>query len=301
MKEHAETILQYNYWQSILHSASQWAVRVLPGIILILVLTFIGIFLLRFAQRALKKVLLKKGREDIPHSEREQQAITLSNVLGKAGKVAILTIAFIMLLKEAGVEVGPLIAGAGIAGVAIGFGAQNLIKDVIAGFFLLSEGKIRLGDVISIEGKSGVVEEISLRTIVLRNLDGVIHVIPHGMVGTISNMTTKWSAALIDVGIAYNEDVDRVIEVMKDAGTQLMSDPSFEDKIIEPVEIFGIDSFGESSIILKARIKTLPMHQWAVAREYRKRLKKAFDEKGIEIPYPHRKLFIQDLRSSHIS
>jgi len=192
-----------------------------------------------------------------------------------------------MVLSEFGMNITPIITGAGIAGLAVGFGAQNLVRDIISGFFLILEDQIRVGDVAVINGTGGLVEAIRLRTIVLRDLQGVVHVFLNGEVKHVSNMTKEWSRYVIDVGVAYKENVDRVIEVLKEIGEELQLDPSFAPLILEPLQVLGVDDFAESQVTIKVMIKTLPLKQWEVGRELRRRIKNTFDEKGIEIPFPH--------------
>jgi moderate conductance mechanosensitive channel len=220
-------------------------------------------------------------------SEVEKRAKTLGNIVNSAGFVLIVGVALMMILSELGLDITPIITGAGIAGLAVGFGAQNLVRDIISGFFLILEDQVRVGDVATINGTGGLVEAIKLRTLVLRDLEGVVHIFPNGEIKQVSNRTKEWSRYVIDVGIAYKEDVDYVMEVLKDIGNELSADPNFEPLILEPLEILGVDDFGESQVTIKVMIKTLPLKQWLVGRELRRRIKKTFDEKGIEIPFPH--------------
>ncbi len=157
---------------------------------------------------------------------------------------------------------------------------------------MILEDQVRVGDVAIINGTGGLVEAITFRTIVLRDLAGVVHVFPNGNVASLSNMTKEWSAYVLDIGIAYKEDTDRVVEVMRRVGNEMQQDSQFGRKILEPIEIFGVDQFGESEVTIKARIKTHPIEQWTVGREYRRRIKKAFDAEGIEIPFPHRSIYV---------
>jgi small conductance mechanosensitive channel len=199
---------------------------------------------------------------------------------------------FVICLDELGLDVTPILAGAGIIGLAVGFGAQNLVRDLISGFFLVLEDQVRVGDVAVVNGTGGLVEAITFRTIVLRDLAGVVHVVPNGAIMTLANMTKGWSGYVIDVGVAYKEDTDRVVDVMTVVAEDLRKDARFGPMILEPIEVFGVDDFKESEVTIKARLKTVPIQQWAVGREYRRRLKKAFDARGIEIPFPHRSLYV---------
>ena len=216
---------------------------------------------------------------------------TLLGILRSIVKVIIWLMMGMLFLREVGIDIAPIIAGAGIVGLAVGFGAQELVRDFISGFFMLLENQIREGDVAIVNGTGGLVEHVGMRTIVLRDLSGVVHVFQNGKVNTLANMTKNWSGIVFDIGVAYKEDTDKVVEVIQHVAEELRAEPDFNNKILEPIEIFGVDGFGDSAVIIKARFKTKPIEQWAVGREYRRRLKKAFDEQGIEIPFPHRTVY----------
>jgi small-conductance mechanosensitive channel len=271
-------------WESLLATAFH--------VLLILVVGWIALGLARSALRRLEQHLVSRGQAEgeVP-SEAEKRADTLVRLLRQGVIILVWLVIGLVVLREVGVDIGPILASAGIAGVALGFGAQNLVRDVISGFFIILENQVRVGDVAIVNGTGGLVEKINFRTMVLRDLSGVVHVFPNGTISTLSNMTNEWSAYVLDVGVAYKEDVDRVMEVMKRVGAQLREDPRFGPSILEEMEIFGLDSFGDSAVIVKARIKTKPIKQWEVGREYNRRLKQAFDEAGIEIPFPHRSLY----------
>lgn len=262
-------------------------------IILLVAAGLIGIRVLSFLLHRMEEILIKTREpvETVKGSTRKR-VTTLVGILKTIGYFSIWAIVLISCLDQVGVNVAPILAGAGIVGLAVGFGAQNLVRDVIAGFFMILENQVRVGDVAIINGTGGLVETITFRTIVLRDLAGVVHVIPNGAISSLSNMTKGWSAYVIDVGVAYKEDTDRVVKVMREVAEALSKEAEYKEKIIEPIEIFGVDNFGESEVTIKARIKTQPIQQWTVGREYRRRLKKAFDEKGIEIPFPHRSLYM---------
>jgi small conductance mechanosensitive channel len=228
---------------------------------------------------------------DLDSRELEKRLDTLLGILRSIIKVIIWVMVGMLVLRKIGIDIAPIIAGAGIVGLAVGFGAQELVRDFIAGFFMLLENQIREGDVAIVNGTGGLVEHVGMRTIVLRDLSGVVHVFQNGKVNTLSNMTKNWSGMVFDIGVAYKEDTDKVAEVIQQVAEELRADPDFRDKILEPIEIFGVDGFGDSAVIMKARFKTVPIEQWAVGREYRRRLKKAFDEQGIEIPFPHRTIY----------
>jgi len=230
---------------------------------------------------------LVEDRDGTYMSETEKRAKTLGKIINNAGLVLITGVALMMVLSEFGMDITPIITGAGIAGLAVGFGAQNLVRDIISGFFLILEDQVRVGDVAIINGTGGLVEAIRLRTIVLRDLQGVVHVFPNGEVKQVSNMTKEWSRYVIDVGVAYKENVDHVIEVLKKVGEELQHDPRFAPLILEPLQVLGVDDFAESQVTIKIMIKTLPLKQWEVGRELRRRIKNTFDQEGIEIPFPH--------------
>jgi small-conductance mechanosensitive channel len=220
-------------------------------------------------------------------SEAEKRAKTLGKIINSAGYVLVIGVAAMMVLSEFGINIMPIITGAGIAGLAVGFGAQNLVRDVISGFFLILEDQIRVGDVAKINGTGGAVEAIKLRTTVLRDLEGVVHIYPNGEIKEVANMTKKFSYYVINVGVAYKESVDEVMDTLRSIGAELAQQPEFADLILDPLEILGVDDFGDSQVTIKIRIKTMPLKQWVVGRELRRRIKNTFDSKGIEIPFPH--------------
>jgi small conductance mechanosensitive channel len=242
---------------------------------------------LRILLERLKQVLL--GAE--PSNERTKRVATLVHMLRNLALTVLAVIVVMVVLQEVGVPVGPLLTAAGIGGLAIGFGAQSLVKDVISGFFFLIEEQVRVGDVVKIAGTAGLVEKITLRTVTLRDLAGNVHVVPHGTVSTVTNMTMDYSRYVFDVGVAYREDPDEVMAVLKEVGDDLMADPEFKDDILEPLEMLGVDQFGDNAVIIKCRITTRPIQQWRIGREMNRRIKKTFDQRGIEIPFPHRTLY----------
>jgi small conductance mechanosensitive channel len=197
----------------------------------------------------------------------------------------------LMVLMEFGIEIGPIIASAGIVGLAVGFGAQNLVRDFISGFFIILENQIRVGDVAIINGTGGLVESINFRTTVIRDLSGVVHIFANGSIGTLSNLTNEWSAYVFEIGVAYKENTDRVIDVMRAVGLSMRADEKYGDLMLEDVDVFGVDKFADSAIVIKGRLKTKPIRQWEVGREFLRRVKLAFDEHGIEIPFPHLSLY----------
>jgi len=268
-----------------------WLVSSGLGVIVVVLGAWAAVALYRIAVRRLENVLTAQAErksKDGDGEEARQRIHTLIELLRKVGVAVIWTIAGMMALKELGIDIGPLLAGAGIVGLAVGFGAQNLVRDVVSGFFILLENQVGVGDVAVVNGTGGLVEEVNIRTIVLRNASGTVHVFPNGTINTLANMTKDWSAMVFDIGVAYKEDTDRVEKIMMEVAEGLRADEKFRDRILEPMEVMGVDSFGDSAVVIKARLKTKPVQQWSVGREYRRRLKKAFDEQGVEIPFPYR-------------
>lgn len=225
---------------------------------------------------------------------RAAQVRTLAPLLSGVVTTTLIVVAAMMTLSEFGVEIGPLIAGAGIVGLAVGFGAQTLVKDFLTGIFLILEDIVSVGDIIGIGEFGGVVEEMSLRTIKLRDFDGTLHVFPYSEAQVIHNRSKGFGFAVFDLSIDYGSDIPKALEVMRATGEQLRFDPEVSPLILEPIEIVGVDALADSAIMLKARIKTAPGKQWTVRREYLKRIKSAFDDAGVEIPYPHMKLVPPD-------
>ncbi|MCA9452347.1 MAG: mechanosensitive ion channel family protein [Nitrospiraceae bacterium] len=262
-------------------------------LLLILVVTYIGIRAIRFGLHKLEIVLLRiRENDDKNRVAAEKRVKTLIGLLLTICLTLVWVIAVVMGLDQIGLDITPIIASAGIVGLAVGFGAQNLVRDVINGFFMILENQVRVGDVAVVNGTGGLVEAISFRTITLRDLSGTVHIFPNGTVTTLANMSKDWSYYVMNIGVAYKEDTDRVSSVMKEVGRDLQADPEIGPNILEPIEILGVDDFGESEVVIKARLKTLPIKQWMVGREYRRRLKKAFDQQRIEIPFPHRTLYM---------
>lgn len=277
-------------FNKIITDIVNWLLYDFTYILISLVVVIVLIWLLNAISRNLEKVILK--RSDALHDKEAQKRVKTLMSIGRGIMRLILWAIFaLILLKRIGIEIGPIIASAGIAGIAIGFGAQELIRDFLAGFFVLVDNQIRTDDIVVINGTTGVVEKIELRTIRLRDHSGVVHIFQHGKVNTLSNMTKEWSALVFEIGVAYKEDVDTVIAIMESVGEDLEKDSRFSGNILEPISILGVEQFANSSIQLKVRIKTQTGEQWQTRREYMRRLKYAFDKKGIEIPFPHTTLY----------
>jgi moderate conductance mechanosensitive channel len=229
---------------------------------------------------------------------RERRGKTISQLLRSMGRVVIYAIA-LLLTFNVFIDIGPILAGAGILGLAVSFGAQSLVKDVISGFFILFENQFAIGDVIEAGGKSGVVEKMSMRVVVLRDIQGAMHIIPNGEIKVVSNLTRGWSRAVVDVGVGYEEDVDRALGVVRDEAASFSTDPEWTSQLDGPVEVPGIESLGDSAMVIRSLIRTQPGSQWAAAREYRRRLKLRFDRESIEIPFPQRKVHVQVDENPH--
>jgi moderate conductance mechanosensitive channel len=274
-------------FHSYLNQIGEWLLT--SGIRVAFIIIFTLIFLKVAGVVAAKIEALFGSRHD--DAEYKKRASTLSGLIRWALRVGIIVIAFMMLLNEFGVSIGPMLTAAGVVGVAIGFGAQHIVQDFLGGFFLLLENQVRVGDVVQINDKGGLVEQMTLRMIVLRDYAGNVIYIRNGKIDVVTNMTKDYSRYVFNVGIAYRENVDEVIKVLKGIDEEMRKDPQFKDDILEPLEIAGLDSFGDSAIIIKARTKTKPIMQWRVGREFNRRMKIKFDELNIEIPFPHQTVY----------
>ncbi|MDH4086083.1 MAG: mechanosensitive ion channel family protein [Nitrospira sp.] len=265
----------------------EWSTTSGLRVLIIATMMLVGLAVVRRAVDRFQKVY----EGTLPTEAQVKRATTLTHVIRDVARVAILAVGGMMMLSEVGVDLKPILAAAGLGGLAIGFGAQSLVKDVISGFFILLEDSIRVGDVVEIAGVGGVVEEVKLRTVTLRDLSGNVHVVPNGVIDKVKNMTKVYAFYLFEVGIAYREDVDEVMAVLRDIAAELRLDPQFSEDILEPLEMLGVDQFADSAVIIKCRIKTRPIKQWRVGREMNRRIKKTFDAKGIEIPFPHQTIY----------
>lgn len=270
-------------WDAI----SDWMTGPGVHILFILLFAYVVVRVLDFTISRFQTLLLSKATAGTDAGERRKRVNTIGRLFRAIAVVLVVGSAVLMALRQINVDITPILTGAGVAGVAVGFGAQNLVRDIISGLFLILEDQVRVGDVAQINGKGGLVEAIHLRTIVLRDEDGTVHIFPNGAVTSISNMTKDFSYALLKIGISYKENTDEVAAVLQRIGEEVQHDPEFAPKILAPLEYIGIDSFGDSAVTLKIRMKTLPITQWGVARELRRRIKFEFDRLGIELPYPH--------------
>ena len=227
-------------------------------------------------------------------NEREKRAATLGKVLRNILRIVIWSVALLMVLNELEIDVGPLLAGVGIVGLAVGFGAQSLVKDIVAGMFILVENQYDVGDVIKVAGASGKVEKVTLRSTRLRDAEGKVHIIPNGSMDVVTNMTKRYSRFVLDIGVAYKEDVDEVMALLKEIGDELQADPEYGKKILEPLQVLGVQDFADSAVVIRSLFTTKPMEQWGIGREFRRRIKNTFDAKGIEIPFPHQTIYLGD-------
>ena len=270
-----------------LEEIGQWALTSGLQILLVIVVMLIASRVIHVAvNRAIGRI---GGKEDL---ELQKRSDTLRSIINSLVSVVVFAIGLVIILGQLGIAIGPILAAAGVLGLAVGFGAQSLVGDVISGFFILLEDQIRVGDVVQIAGKGGLVERVSLRMVVLRDLAGNVHYVRNGNIDVVTNMTKDYSRYVFDIGVAYREDVDEVIGVIRSVDEELRRDPAFADSILEPIEILGLDEFADSAIIIKARTKTKPIKQWEIGREFNRRLKQAFDRHNIEIPFPHLTLYM---------
>jgi small-conductance mechanosensitive channel len=277
----------------------EWLVEHASRIGFIVVL---ALFLAWLARRSIPRAVrlsVAKQRADVEIAEtvaleeQEKRVDTLAHVLVLSVQVVIGILALFVILGEAGFELAPLLAGAGIAGIAIGFGAQSLVRDFLAGIFILLENQYGKGDVVRVADIAGKVEGLNLRRTVLRDLDGIVHTIPNGEIRTASNLTRSWSRVNLDVTVGYGEDLDRVTSVLDAVGEELAADPEWAPLIIEPPKVLRVNAFQDSGIEIKVLGTVAPMEQWNVAGQLRRRIKAAFDREGIEIPFPHRVVMIR--------
>ncbi|HEU5039550.1 MAG TPA: mechanosensitive ion channel family protein [Gemmatimonadales bacterium] len=275
---------------TILRIDAEMAVRVGARILGIWLLAWLAYRVVRLAARRIE--LAVDDGDDSVTTLRERRGKTISQLLRSVGRVVIIVIA-LLLTFNLFIDIGPILAGAGILGLAVSFGAQSLVKDVISGFFILFENQFAIGDVIEAAGQSGVVEKMTLRVVVLRDVEGAMHVIPNGEIKVVSNKTRGWSRAVVDIGVAYDEDVDRALAVVRDEAAQFTTDKTWGPQLDGPVEVLGVESLADSAVVIRSLIKTQPGSQWNAAREFRRRMKNRLDREGIEIPYPQRRVHVK--------
>jgi small conductance mechanosensitive channel len=239
-----------------------------------------------FTASTIARVLQGTNPDGTPR-EASSRTKTLLPLLRRAILVALVIFGGLIVLSEIGIDIAPLLAGAGVVGLAIGFGSQALVRDVITGLFILIEDTVSVGDVVTAGGHTGVVEDLSIRTIRLRDVEGSVHIVPFGDVTTVVNLTKDFSYALLDIGVAYREDTDRVADLITEVAAEMQADPDWSPKLLDGIEILGVNELADSAVIIRARIKTRPVQQWGVKREMLRRVKKRFDAEGVEIPFPH--------------
>jgi small-conductance mechanosensitive channel len=271
-----------------------WVDRIIPWlldhglkIMVIGVLAYLlNLFLSRIIRRTVRIAVFRD--ESMSEEAERMREDTLIRIFNGALRIILIILTILMILQEAGLKIGPILAGAGIVGVAVGFGAQYLIKDIITGLFMILENQYRIGDVVNIDGTGGLVQDISLRKTALRDLDGTVHHINHGSITLVSNLSKDFARVNLEIGVAYDTDLEHLIEVINKTGKELAEDPDFKDSVITPPQFLRVNEFADSSIIVKILGETKPLKQWEVTGELRKRLKIAFDKEGIEIPFPQR-------------
>jgi|AntRauTorcE11897_2_1112592.scaffolds.fasta_scaffold17230_1 small conductance mechanosensitive channel len=273
------------FWKNFSTDAMAWITNSGPGVLTIFIGAALAWWLSTYLLRqAIKRVVERK--RDLSEVERQQRTKTLQRVSTTTVKILIIVVTLMVLLSEFGLDIGPLLAAAGVAGVALGFGAQYLIQDIISGFFILIEDQYSMGDVICLNDTCGAVEEVTLRVTKLRDLDGVVHYIQNGQINVASNMSQHFSRVNLNVGVAYESDIDEVIEVINRIGQEMADDSEWGEQIIKEPSFFRVDELGDSAIYLKVLGDVKPGQQWAVTGELRRRLKNAFDKAHIEIPFP---------------
>lgn len=269
------------------------AVKLLPNLLQAAVVAALSFGSYRLIKLLTRRILERDIQEDDPliKRNREQRARTLASLLNNIAAVIIGIVGLLTILTIMGLKIAPILATAGVAGLAISFGAQSLVKDVINGIFILIEGQFGIGDVIRVGETAGQVEKMTLRVTMLRDAEGIAHILPNGEITRVSNLTKAWSRSMLDIRVAYKEDIDRVIAVLRRLGEEIAADPQWGHLIIDKPETLGVQNFTESAVIIRMITKTLPLKQWEVGRELRRRIKKRFDEEKIEIPYPHVTLY----------
>ncbi len=261
--------------------------KILKGFLIVLIAIIVVLLVLRMTKKLGEKFIEKLDKTEKLDSEQKKRYKTIFSILQTILKITLWVLAVIWVLGELNIDYAPFLVAAGGASLAIGFGAQSLVKDIVSGFFILLEDQLSIGDVVEVNGKIGTVEKINLRTIWLRSFDGSLHIIPNGTISKISNLTENWARAVLKIGVSYNDDMEKVISVLNRVGEEMWSDPEWKEKLLEKPQCLGVDSFEDSSVVYLMIAKTKAGAQWSTARELRKRIKDAFDKEGIEIPYPY--------------
>lgn len=265
------------------------------SIALILLLAVALVAFSRSMIRVFKRFAIQRADD----AEDQRRVETLARAIRYFVNIFVVAVTGMLVLSELGISIAPILGAAGVVGIAVGFGAQSLVKDYFTGFFMLLEDQIRVGDVVKVADTGGLVEEVTLRHVRLRGYDGNVHFIPNSLIDKVTNMTLEYSYALMDVGVAYREDLDEVFAVIRETGAALRADAVFSEKIVEDLELAGVEDWGDSAITVRCRFKVVPLEQWNVRREFLKRLKAAFDAHGIEIPYPHLTIYAGQAKGGH--
>ena len=288
-----EKFFTVDFWAQFIGSFNRWLVTDFISILILILLLVIILRVSSALVNKLKGILLKRMayKDEEPDLEVEKRLNTLMGVLRKTLSIVIWSIFTMIFLAKININIVPILSAAGIVGLAVGFGAQELVRDFISGFFILLEDGIRTGDFATLNGTSGTVEKIELRTITLRDSSGVVHIFQNGKINTIANMTKGWSAIVLNIGVAYKENLTHVMQVMQEVGDEMYAEEEFKAKMLNTIEISGLNNFGDSALEIRGRIRTKPGQQWGIGREYRKRLKEAFDKHNIEIPFPHQTIY----------
>jgi small conductance mechanosensitive channel len=268
------------------------AARIGLRILIIWGLAWVGLRVVRVVSKRILAAV--DDQDDSTLTDKEKRGHTLAQVVRSFGRVLIYSIAILLTLNIF-IDIGPLLAGAGVAGLAIAIGAQSLVKDVIAGFFFLMEDQFTVGDVVAIAGHTGTVERMTFRVVSVRDLDGVLHIVPNGQITTVSNKTRGWSRAVVDVGVSYGADIDAALEVFRDEAQRLEQDGEWGKVMDGSAEVMGVQGLGNDSVVIRTLLRTIPGRQWQVAREFRRRIKNRLDREGIEIPFPQRTVHVRQL------
>lgn len=284
-KQELPAIFTPPFWYDKLTKLAVWTIQELPSIVILILFFIVLLRFTKFTVNKMKKLAAQRAdREDNP-LESQKRITTLSGIIYSVVRIFLWVIFLLILLGKFNINIAPLLASAGIIGLAVGFGAQELVRDFISGFFILLEDQLRTGDYAVINGTEGNVEKVELRTITLRDGSGTVHIFQNGKINSLSNKTKEWSAIVLDIGVAYKEDTDHVSALMKQVGDEMYKDPVYSKIMIEPITISGVNAFGDSAVVIRAVIKTQPKQQWDAGREYRRRIKKEFDAQNVEFPF----------------
>ena len=282
------------YFRELDAEAQRAAITALR-VVLILAIAWI----LQAVVNRLIRIFRRYMQAKAPSADEQARIETLARVFRNSGAIVVVIVAGTLILGELGISIAPILATAGVAGVAIGFGAQSLIKDYFTGFFLLLEDQLRQGDVVEVAGKSGLVEEVTLRYVRLRDFEGHVHFVPNGEIKVVSNRTRGYAQAAIEVGVDYSADIDQALTVMREVGSAMRAEAEWQGKLADEPEVLGVERLDNSAVVLRCRVKVVPANeQWNVKREYLKRLKTAFEERGIQIPFPQLTVHLADSRAT---